>query len=143
MLNPSIDARSGIMLLKNGWASHGNSNQSVQTVNTCAFDSVYYAVATMYADYGNVKSQIDKLAPKSSFCSLVVEMFKPAAKDTIKHTALHKARNEFLRSIFKSAELAFESALIYVDCASNVNYTMEKALPRNRERNNVIDVMNT
>lgn len=55
MLEPNIEICSGIMLLKNGWSTHGNI--SVQTSNTCAFDSLYFAIAAMYADYGHVKSQ--------------------------------------------------------------------------------------
>lgn len=113
------------MLLKNGWASHGNV--SIQTSHTCAFDSLYFAIAAMYADYDNVKDQIDQLAPTCAFSKMVVTMYEPFNTNTLKHNALHRQRNDILYSIFKSEE--FESGLVLVDCAANINYIIPKALP--------------
>lgn len=115
------------MLLKNGWASHGNV--SIQTSNTCSFDSLYFAFAAPYADYGHVKEQIDQLAPDCAFSKMVATMCESFATNVTKHNSLHRQRNVILHSIFKSDELEFDCGLIFVDCAANVNYTIPKVLP--------------
>lgn len=126
MLEPNIEICSGIMLLKNGWASHGNV--SVQTSHTCAFDSLYFAVAAMYADYGHVKSQIDELAPTCAFSEMVATMFETFGTIAVKFNSLHRQRNKILHSIFEPNKLEFDCGLILIDCASNVNYIIPKAL---------------
>lgn len=117
------------MLLKNGWGSHGKV--SVQTSNTCSFDSLYFAVAAMYADYDNVKNQIDQLAPTCAFSKMVTTMFESFDRIALKYNSLHRQRNDILHSIFESDELRFECGLVLVDCAANVNYIIPKALPIN------------
>lgn len=111
------------MLLKNGLASHGKV--SVQTSNTCSFDSLYFAVAAMYANYGNVRNQIVQLAPTCTFSKMVTTMFESFDRIALKYNSSHRQRNEILHSIFKSDELRFECGLVLVD------YIIPKALPIN------------
>lgn len=131
MLNPNVELCSGIMLLKNGWANHGNASLSIQTSNTCAFDSLYFAVAAMYSDYGNVRNQIDHLAPECAFSNMVRTMFQTFSSHAKKHNSLHQQRNNILQPIFQSSQLKFDCGLILINCAANVNYIIPKVLPVN------------
>lgn len=127
MLEPNIGICSGIMLLKNGYTTHGKT--SIQTTLTCSFDSLYFVVAAMYADYGNVKRQIDYLAPTCAFSKMVTTMFESFDSNTAKYRSLHRQRNEILLSIFEHRKLQFDSGLTFVKCDTNVNFLTERVLP--------------
>lgn len=133
MLNPKIDICSNIILLRNGFFSaHGKS--TVQTTNTCSFDSFYVIVTAMYADYVQVKNQINKLVNHCKFSKMVSHMFTSGSSLTVKQTALLRQRNILLLDIFKDAKDAIqfmENGLVDIDCATNAHYIIEKALPIN------------
>lgn len=117
------------MLLKNGWKSPGKN--ATQTALTCSFDSLYFVVAAMYADYDNVKRQIDKLTQTCTFSKMVKTMFDPIDSSAAKHRSLHQQRNEILHKILEYRQLQFGSGLTYVKCDANVNFMIPKALSMN------------
>lgn len=114
------------MLLKNGHVSY-RDKRSIQTFNTCPFDSFFVVVAAMYADHDEIRNQINLLAPKSEFLSMITGMFNDVGKIAVKHNALLRQRNVILNSIFPGEE--FECSLVAVDCRTNANYIIPKLLP--------------
>lgn len=119
------------MLLKNGHLSI--SKNSIQTLNTCPFDSFYTIIAAMYADYEMIKNQIDQLEPNCKVSHMVTSMFDNEKRMAIKQNSLLRQRNEILKSIFEGTTriTQFESGLSSINCNANVNYLIPKALPLN------------
>lgn len=93
MLNTTVEVCKSIMLLKNGHLSVGST--SIQTVYTCSFDSVYYIIAAMYADFKEISDQIDQLAKESDFARMVFTMFKSNTRPAIKQNVLLKEKKNF------------------------------------------------
>lgn len=131
MLDPTTEPSKSIVLLRNGHLSVGKS--SVQSTNTCAFDSLYVIVAAMYADFEAIKNQIDLLEPNCKFSHLVTSMFNKETNIGNKHNSLLRQRNGVLESIFEGTNriIKFDSGLISVQCSGNVNYIIPRALPVN------------
>lgn len=130
MLNPTVQACKNLMLLENGHLSIGKK-QSIQTTNTCAFDSLYFVVAGLYADVPDMQEKIDMLARKCKFSQMVVSMFDDTIKMGNKQKILHQQRDIVLQSIFEhtNAIARYPSGLISIDCNANVNFIIQKALP--------------
>lgn len=126
MLNPNVQICSGIVLLKNGWTSYGKT--TVQTANTCSFDSLYFAVAAMYSDYDTVKKQIDDLDATCAFSTMIYTMFTHYDRAATKFSSLHRQRNAILYPIFESSALKFDSGLVLVNCVANVNFIIPRVL---------------
>lgn len=107
------------------------AKKNIRTFNTCSFDSVYVAIAAMYADFENVKKQIDDFTDECTFSIMVSTLFTADVRAAIKHNALLRIRNNLLLSIFEQSAEEYENDLITVDCATNVNYIIPKLVPRN------------
>lgn len=131
MLNPNVDICGSIMLLRNGFFSTV-AKYSIQTMNTCPFDSPFANIAGMYADYPEVKKQINELKKNCKFSQIICEMFTKVGSLAIKQNKLLRLRNVILLEVFKNAEdsIEFENGLISLDCGSNVNYIIPKILPQ-------------
>lgn len=129
MLNRNIEICSGIILLKNG--STTQAKNPIQTSLTCSFDSIYFVVAAMYADFINVKNQIDQLATTCVFSKMVTTMFQAFGSNTLKLNSLHRQRNEILHALFEDRKLQYDSGLIFIKCHANVNYVIPRVLPKN------------
>lgn len=128
MLEPNVQMCRSIVLLKNGYFSN-DGKRSIQTTNTCGFDSVFSVIAALYADYPDIKHQIDQLAPNNTFLSCITEMFTDDNTPIeTKYKRILRNRNVILKSIFSGTE--YGNGLCYVDCATNVNYLLPKLLPK-------------
>lgn len=92
MLNPSVQFSESIMLLKNGHLTH-HRKQTIQTFNTCPFDSVFAMISAMYADHNNIKNQINELKSDSNFLSMIDEMFNGIGKIAIRYKTILRERN--------------------------------------------------
>lgn len=116
-------------MLKNGHLSSGK--QPIHTYHTCAFDSLYTMVAALYADFGEVRSQIDQIKSDCKFSEMISAMFDSESKIAIKNNSLLRRRNLVLKSIFEGTLRVTEldSGLTTIDCAANINYIIPKALP--------------
>lgn len=127
MLNPLVDACEGLMLLKNGGISSGK--QPIQTINTCGIDSVYTVFAALYAEFKDIKEQIDKLK-SNPFCEMVSTMFTDEVKAT-KMSSLLRKRTSILYNLYENTchVSRFQNGLISIDCNTNVNYIIPKLLP--------------
>lgn len=127
MLNPSVQFSESIMLLKNGHLTH-HRKQTIQTFNTCPFDSVFAMISAMYADHNNIKNQINELKSDSNFLSMIDEMFNGIGKIAIRYKTIFRERNLILRLIFRGEE--YDCGLWAVDCNANVNYIIPHLLPK-------------
>lgn len=101
------------------------------TYNTCAFDSLYNIVAALYADFEEIKNEIDEIKSECKFSEMISAMFDGVSKPAIKNNSLLRQRNLILKSIFEgtSRTTEFDKGLITIDCAANSNYIIPKALP--------------
>lgn len=129
MLNPTVEACKSVILLKNGHLSVGKT--SIQTLNTCSFDSIYTMIAAIYADVEAVQNQVNEIHSDSKFSKMIISMFDGDKKLATKQNSLLKQRNEILKSIFDGTTRIseFGNGLISVNCNANVSYMIEKALP--------------
>lgn len=129
MLNPSVENCKSVILLKNGHLSVGKN--SIQTFNTCPFDSLYVMVASLYADFISVKSQVDQLGANCDFSKMIITMFDDEKKPGIKQNSLLKQRNLILKRIFLGTIriTEFGNGLSSIDCSANINYMIPRALP--------------
>lgn len=126
ILNPTVQACDSIIHLKNGHLSKFR-DQSIQTVNTCGFDAIFVAMCAMYADYANVKQQIDHMASDSGFLSMITEVFTSDIRIAARISSLLEKRNLFLYAFFGGKD--YGNGLIYVECSGNVNRLIPKFLP--------------
>lgn len=104
---------------------------SIYTFNTCPFDSIFAAIAALYADYEIIKAQINDSVPESEFLKMVTSMFNDTDKSSIKLQSLLRKRNDILYSIFKDSKQAikYKNGLFNINCAANINYLIPKILP--------------
>lgn len=133
LLNPSVEACKSIISLKNGHLSFGKP--SIQTFNTCPFDSVYSVVAGMYTDFEMVKNQIDQIE-NCEFSKMVSQMFDDDSKAlkpismAVKQNSLLRQRNKILNNIFEGTKRIVEfDNMRSINCSANVNYIIQKMLP--------------
>lgn len=87
----------------------------------------------MYADFEEIKLQIDQLEPNCKFSHLVTSMFDSDKRIAIKQNSILRQRNEILKTIFQGTTqiTEFSSGLSSINCSANVNYTIERTLPVN------------
>lgn len=87
----------------------------------------------MYADYIQVKSQINELVNECKFSKMISDMFTNVNSIPAKQTALLRQRNRLLLTVFKDAadSIQLENGLTVIDCATNANYIIPKVLPPN------------
>lgn len=130
MLNPMANLCHSIMLLRNGYFSTFGQ-YSIQTINTCSFDSFYTIVAAMYTDYTEVKKQIDDYKQHNKFSEMVSEMFNNTGSLQVKQNKLLKLRNLVLLDALQNITESFQlnNGLVSIDCANNCNYIIPKLLP--------------
>lgn len=126
ILNPSVQACDSIIHLKNGHLSKFR-DQSIQAVNTCAFDAIFVAMSAMYADYANVKQQIDQIATDSGFLSMITEVFASDKRMATTISFLLEKRNLFLHAFFGGKD--YGNGLTYVECSGNINRLIPQFLP--------------
>lgn len=100
--------------------------------NTCAFDSMYFVVAAMYADFKSVRDQIDERREKCKFSQMVSIMFEEGKKPGWKMNALLRLRNDYLRDTFQNTSRlnVFDNGMVSIDCSGNINTMIQAALPR-------------
>lgn len=129
MLNPSVEACKSVMLLKNGHLSVGKN--SIQSFNTCSFDSLYSMVAALYADFISVKNQVDLLQENCDFSRMIISMFDEEKTPGVKLNSLLKQRNLIFNRIFRGTTriTEFGNGLSSIDCSANINYMIPRALP--------------
>lgn len=131
MLNPMMNVCDTIMNLKNGYFST-HKNCSIQSINTCSFDSFYVVIAVLYADYPNIKDAINQLAKDHKFLQLITNMF---TKDgiNVKQQKLLNQRNIVILEALKdvSDAISFQNGLILLNCNTNVNFIIPRLLPSN------------
>ena len=129
ILNPSVKACQTILLLKNGHLSTGK--ESIQSYNTCSFDSTYVIVAAMYTDISGIKIKIDSLKTDSAFSKMVSSMYDTNKIIAIQNSLLRQ-RNKILKNLFQNSKqsIKFDSGLFSIDCSSNVNYMIPKIVPK-------------
>lgn len=129
MLNPMVDICSSIILLRNGFFSTAGKF-SIQTMNTCPFDSFYVIVASMYADYVQVKNQIDQLAEHCIFSKMISNTFTTGETVNSKQKKLLRERNLVLLHVFKDLinAISFTNGLISINSAANCHFIIDKLL---------------
>lgn len=126
ILNPTVQACDSIIHLKNGYLSKFR-DQSIQTVNTCCFDAIFVAISAMYADYANVKQEIDRLAKESGLLSMVTDVFSSDSKIAAKISLLLEKRNLYLHAFFKGED--FGNGLTLYVGSGNLNRLIPQFLP--------------
>lgn len=119
------------MLLRNGFFSTAGK-YSIQSTNTCAFDSLYIAAVALYADSTVVKKQIDGNDTENNFLQMVSNMFDNVGRVNVKQNKLLRLRNLILLEIFRDSlhSIEFINSLISIDCASNPSFIIPKVLPK-------------
>lgn len=134
LLNTTSEASKCILSLKNGYLSYGKT--SIQTVHTCPFDSVFTVIAALYADFENVRLSIDEIrlnlgdCVSKDFLRMVERMSEDQKSNAVKLNSLLRDRNQILNEIFKGSQRVVElHGLRSIDCATNVNYLIQKVLP--------------
>lgn len=87
----------------------------------------------MYADYIQVKIQVNELVNECKFSKMISDMFTNVSSISAKQTALLRQRNRLLLTVFKDGadSIQLENDLIVLDCATNANYIIPKVLPPN------------
>lgn len=126
MLNPTVGACKSNLLLENGNFSNHGEQETIRTINTCSFDSVFTAISALYADHPNVKHQIDEMSSHSNFLSMIVETFPDVGIIPASYGSLLQQRNTILGSIFVGN---YDGNVLIIDCLANVNYLIPKLLP--------------
>lgn len=129
ILNPTVSACKAVMLMKNGHLTIGK--KSIQTYNTCSFDSLFAMVSALYVDFECVKKEIDPYMAQCKFSKMIAKMFSECDSIAVKRSSLLRMRNQLLFDIFKGSKESstLSNGLVSINCASNVNYVIQKTSP--------------
>ncbi|KAB0803042.1 hypothetical protein PPYR_00012 [Photinus pyralis] len=126
ILNPTIPLCKKVMLLKNGFVQRGRS-QTLQTFNTCAFDSIFHVYYALFVDYEHVRNAIDKLKGESLFAEMLSDTVnKIPTKKLVSN--LYIKRNKLLVLMNKNRLISFDNGFSSLDCNSNITFTIEHVL---------------
>lgn len=130
MLNTTAEAYRNVLLLRNGFVSK-EKGTSIQSYNTCPFDSVFNVMAALYIDFEEVRASFDESNCEFTRIRIQQYAFNNTQTVAIKQNALLRQRNQILQNIFQGTDKIskFENGLISIDCNANVNYLLPKVLP--------------